>query len=255
MYIIAFSGILNNTYGRKDIIKLLVFTIISLVLLYAEREISFLFIVWETYIILSFSKLSKIANTKNKQFLSYTLGIILSILVLCLVSYQQNTIMIEQNVYNENKILQERIDNSQMFGKTELPEEEYIQSVYMDFSYFSFTYLIENYGKIIGILVIGMFILLTIRFIINYIKIKDNYGKLLCLGIGSFLVMQFLVNICNRLEILRLPNVNMPFIVHNDMSIIIYMLSIAIVMSVYRRKNKTKINNMDTVNKIENYVN
>lgn len=243
LYIISFVGLINNIDGKKDKIKLLIFSIVSLLLLYKAKRITVFFITFGVYVILAIFKFyNEYKKSQDKKNIIVTC-ILVAMFLLGLFLNQQQATDFRQWKENPNKILQERMDESKTFGKSKLEKDDYIQYVYSNFSYYSFTYLIENYGKIFGLLVISSFILLTIRFIKNYSKIKDSYGKLLSLGIWSFLILQFIISIFIRIGIINLQNVNIPFIVHDDLSIIIYMISISLIISINSRKNIYDNNN------------
>lgn len=107
----------------------------------------------------------------------------------------------------------------------------------MNFSNYSFIYLIEQYGKLFGIFIIVIFLLLYITTAISYKSIRDEFGKLLILAIGSFTFIQVLTSLFTMLGITNIEMVNIPFITHNDSSIIIYMIAVSLIISIYGRKN------------------
>lgn len=239
LYMISFVGLISKASNKKDIYTISIFSIISIYLLYKANKPTYMYIIWGIYLILTFFKLQTLPKTKNRRILKNISIIILAIYILNIYFYQ-----LERLPYREimdYAHLQERVIDSKMFGKAELKadlqEDAYTQYVYTNFSDYSFVYLIENYGKICGIFIIGLFMFLLIKLIFNYKQVKDNYGKMLNLGIGCFLFIPSIISFLTRIGIANFPSVNMPFLTHNEISIIIYMISISLIMSIYSRKN------------------
>ena len=133
--------------------------------------------------------------------------------------------------------MQDRLDSSKMIGSSDNINELDTNYYYMNFSNYSFVYLIEQYGKIIGVVIVSLFALLSIKIIFSYKAVKDQYGKLLIIGLGSFVFIQSLLNLLTILGILNIGITNMPFITHDDASIILYMMSISLIISIYGQKN------------------
>lgn len=233
LYMISFSGMLNKSNEIKDIYKIILFSIISLFLLYKANEETLMYIIGSIYFILIFLKLRMLSKIKNTKILKIAILLLLILFIQSIVSYQQMRMSLSVRYDNQ---IQERVLESKMFGTAELKENKYIEYVYMNFSYYSFVYLIENYGKFLGVSIITVLILLLIKFIKNYQTTNEDYGKFLSLGIGCFLFIPLIINFFTRIGFVNFASIDIPFIVHNDMSIIIYLMSTSIIMSIYSRK-------------------
>ncbi len=240
MNVIAFVGLLNNIESKKGKLKAILFSIISLYLLYEScklRETILIYMNVSIYSILTYLKFkTKFNQIDKKIFVSISI-IVLAIFTLSIITYQKQRIEVSRGLEYYPNLLQERINESKMFGKSESEADSFLEYCYTNFSNYSFIYLIDNYGKAFGIFLLGVMMLLGVNFIVNYRKIKDIYGKLLSLGIGCFLFIQLGINILQELRIIDVGTVNIPFVTHDDMSIIIYMISISLIMSIYSKKN------------------
>ena len=80
-------------------------------------------------------------------------------------------------------------------------------------------------------------ILLNVKLIIDSIKIKDNYGKLLVIGITSMFIIQTIFNLLMNFGIGIQANINLPLISYGNTNLIINIISLALIMSIYRRKD------------------
>lgn len=238
MCVISFTGLIYNAKDKRSIVKVVLFSAISLYLLYKSTRASILvYMISGIYLILTYLKLKIEQKTKNKKVFMVTFLIILSIFMLSLFTYQKDRIYKSIGLEDYPFEFQQRRNESKIIGKSDLKEDLYIQYCYMNFSNYSFIYLIENYGKVFGVFVVSSLLILGIKFIINYKNTKDTYGKFLSVGVGSFLFIPFGINFLQQLRIINFGNVNIPFLIHNDMSIIIYMVSISLIMSIYSKKN------------------
>lgn len=142
-----------------------------------------------------------------------------------------------QRVMSDNmevSLMKERLNNSKIIGKADIPQNEMTELYYMNYS---LIYFIEEFGKLPAIFIIGALALLAARLISIYRIVEDEFGKMLIVGIGSFIFIQSLISIFTILGFINFATINIPFVTHNDASIILYMVSIALIISIYGRKN------------------
>lgn len=145
-----------------------------------------------------------------------------------------------QRVMSDNmevSLMKERLNNSKIIGKADIPQNEMTELYYMNYSHYSLIYFIEEFGKLPAIFIIGALALLAARLISIYRIVEDEFGKMLIVGIGSFIFIQSLISIFTILGFINFATINIPFVTHNDASIILYMVSIALIISIYGRKN------------------
>lgn len=238
-YIIAFASSINtlDIYNKRDLIITSVFTIFSLMLLYLSNDIISFYTLLTIYVILT---AITVFRSNSKNFKKIMVAIILTILL-----FSTFTITIAQphllrrmiNNDDELSIMHDRLDKSYLIGNANIPKDINTDYYYLEFSNYSFIFLIEHYGKIFGILVIAILALLSIKIILSYRVVNDKLGKLLIIGIGAFIFIQVLANLLTILGILNIGMTGIPFVTHNSANIIVYIISIALILSIYSRKN------------------
>lgn len=238
-YIITFISLLSrlNIKHLKTINILVLFAVTSLILLYLSNDIILFISTFIIYIVLLSIKLFSLHTKKYSRIAVVIIGVTLICFTLTLTVAQPHLLDRMMNSDTEVAYMQERLNNSNFIGKTNLAPNELTQYYYMNFSNYSFIYLIEQYGKLFGIFVITIFALLSISIVISCKNTNDEFGKFLIIGIGSFIFIQMLISIFTLLGIINIEMINIPFITHNDASIILYMIAISLILSVYGRKN------------------
>ena len=97
--------------------------------------------------------------------------------------------------------------------------------------------ILAHYGWIVSIGMVTTVILLSIKLIMNSIKIKENYGKLIVIGISSMFILQSLFNILMNFNMCLELDFNIPFISYGGTNLIINIMSLALILSVYRKKD------------------
>lgn len=102
---------------------------------------------------------------------------------------------------------------------------------------YAFISILAHYGWIASIGIVIAVLGLSIKLIVNAVKMKDNYGKLLIVGISSMFILQSTFNILMNLNLWIEADFNIPFVSYGGANLIINLMSLAIVLSVYKRKN------------------
>ena len=72
---------------------------------------------------------------------------------------------------------------------------------------------------------------------INAMKIKDMTGKLIIVGISSLFILQSIFNLLMNFNVGMKSNFNIPFISYGNSNLLVNMLCLALVLSVYRKKD------------------
>ena len=131
----------------------------------------------------------------------------------------------------------EVIQNAKFIGEAEtevISSNDYI--IGKD-SIFTFIYLVGKTGILVsGILVITI-ILTSVKLIFNAKNIKEQYGKFLIIGLSSLYIFQSILCILMNLNLGIKADVNLPFVTYGAVYFLVNALSIAIILSVYRRKD------------------
>lgn len=132
-----------------------------------------------------------------------------------------------------NKIVNDILGNSKIFSGI---ENEYI-GLLTDGTEFALITIILYYGKFYASIVITTVILLGIKIILDCKNIKDESGRLLCIGFGSFILLQALFNILMNFNLIPIAALNLPFVSYGLNGLLVNMMMIAFILSIYRRKD------------------
>lgn len=279
LYIIAFAGFLNNinkkskiqmkllpnTKCNMNLIKIIILSIISLMMLTAIPSITSAFILGLTYLILATIKIVMLKENRTKRiFKLWGIPIILGIMLLFYLTgsapFKINRIVSSFNPesdptgagwlgVNRRKI----IDSAKNYGEAENLSDAI--NLIDEGTNFAFTSILAHYGWYVSIAMVATILIFCVKLIIDAIKIKDSYGKLLVIGISSMFIMQSIFNILMNLNLWIEADFNLPFVSYGGGSLIINMMSLALILSIYRKKDIIK-SKLDEHNKeeIKNYI-
>lgn len=256
LYIISFIGFLINKkeenikhIGKMDInintILAIVLSILSLILL-VSLSISSAFTLGIIYLIILTVKLLK-TEKSNKYKIIALWGTVVVLSLLLLI-----TILNSPVASQRLKALTNPESDPQGFGWTAMNKKVILESaksigeatdksgaigLFEEGSNFAFISILANYGWVVAITMILVIILFSIKLIIDSIKVKDFYGKLLIIGISSMFILQSIFCILMNLNLGIESNFNIPFVSYGATNLIINMMSLALILSVYRRKD------------------
>ena len=100
--------------------------------------------------------------------------------------------------------------------------------------------IIAHYGIIPAIILIIVVIAFSSKIVYNSKIVKQLYGKYLLIGLGCLFIIESIVNILMNLTIGIQINSSLPFVSYGGTGQIMNMICIAMILSVYRRKNICK---------------
>ena len=229
-----------QNYSRKKLAIFITYVAITLTLIFISNDVTSFIIMFVIYVALSTKEIFRSGIKK------YKIINIISILALVLIALF-NIFIAKPHLLNrifevgkgDYSVIEmkNRLTNSKMIGQSQIPKGENTEYLYENSSNYSFVYLAQQYGKIIGISILIVFGLLVAELIYICKEIKDELGGNLILCISIFLFIQLLINLLSVLGIAYIGNSNIPFITQNDASVVVYMICIAIVLTIYSRKN------------------
>lgn len=282
LYIIAFVGFINNI--DKDIninittsnVKIMMLACLAVI---TSLMINFVsgFLVAIVYIIISVRELLKRKQIKNTLILLGTtiLLFLLLAIVICIIPTRYihsldkytSALWVGVDTVGERRIdfvRKEIFESAQLVGQADLQgisledEQGYISSIQNYFEIngiFSFLGILSRYGWIASFALITILLLFDIKLIISTKKIKDEYGKLIMIGIISLYIVQIICNFAMNLGIIGVAEFDLPFISGGKATFIGNMLCMALFLSVYRRKdiNFEKPKKSKLVTKIEDF--
>lgn len=105
---------------------------------------------------------------------------------------------------------------------------------------FIYAIIVEEYGLIGGLTLIGLYLILFFRFIIAAIKAKNFFGTLLIVGLGFPVIFQALINMGVAVELFPTTGQTLPLISSGGSSIWMTCLAIGIVLNVTKKEEEIK---------------
>ena len=263
LYIIAFIGFIvgydkNNAIKfriqdekfsiNKDLLKIVSLTLLSLVIM---QTIS----TWTNTIILSFvylaiTTIKIITNEENKIKNLLKLYGIIGVLAITLM------IGLDVNPFDSMRVLasfnpeidpkgrgyigmlqKEILQNAKLIGEAEtkiISSDRYI--IPMESNY-TFIYLLGKTGIIPAVILVLAIILTSIKLIINAKNIKEQYGKFLIIGLSTLYILQSVASVLMNINLGIQADINIPFVSYGGFYFMVNILSMALMFSVYRRKD------------------
>lgn len=265
LYIIAFVGFINDLNKKSkleaiisqyininikvnvNLVKIILLSILSLLFISLVPSTSSIFILGTVYLIITTVKIIQLKENKLRRLAILwgtvgILGIILLIQIMGFSSFRWNRLAVAINpqidpdgggwiALNREQI----INSAKMFGEAQYQTEAI--NLFDEGTDFAFISILAHYGWIASIAIILAVTLLSIKLILNAIKIKDNYGKLLIIGISSMFILQSIFNILMNMNLWIDSSLNLPFVSYGGTNLIINMMSLALILSIYRKKD------------------
>ena len=133
-------------------------------------------------------------------------------------------------------------------------QRNYLPSPYADFIY---AIIVEEYGLIGGILVLGLYLFLLIRSISIVTKSPKTFGAMLAMGLTLNIVVQAYANIAVSVHLLPVTGLTLPMVSVGGSSILITSISLGIILSVSRyaeqaQKEKIALKEIEELNEDNN---
>ncbi|MCP9235562.1 FtsW/RodA/SpoVE family cell cycle protein [Lewinella sp. JB7] len=105
-------------------------------------------------------------------------------------------------------------------------------TLYSAQSDFIYSIIVEEYGAVGGILIIGIYLLLFIRVIRLVTRSSKAFGAMVAFGLGLSLLLQAFLNIAVNLDLLPVTGLTLPLISMGGTSTLFTCISLGILMSV-----------------------
>jgi len=103
---------------------------------------------------------------------------------------------------------------------------------------FIFSVIGEEFGYIGVLLIIGLYLILLWQIYNVAIKARDNYGRLVAVGIGTMFFFHVLENIGMTMGLMPITGLPLPFISYGGSSMITSLAAIGLVINVNIRRKK-----------------
>ena len=244
---------------NKDMVKIIICSVASLMLMEYISSITNAIILGIIYLIISTAKI--IQNKKNRiknLIILYVIPVFMGLLLILMLvksPYRFERIISSFNpeVDPESSgyvgmLQKEILENAKIIGEADTMPISNSQSIINVESNYTFIYLLGKTGILVAGLLVCTIILASVKLIINAKNIKEQYGKFLIIGLSSLYILQSFATILMNVNMGVQTNVNLPFVTYGGIYFIVSILSMAIIFSVYRRKD---IYQYEIENKIE----
>jgi cell division protein FtsW (lipid II flippase) len=261
LYIISFIGFIENISKESkvkvkyferhniniNIIKIIILSILSSILLLGVQATTSAFIVLLDYLIIATIKLVQM-NKKKKIATLWCFSIIVVMAFIIIANglgyLKINSLFLSfmpeidangggAQVIQQNDI----IDSANLFGKVENIGEDIILTFNSEGEIYPLIVVLANYGWVVCAIMIAIILAFNAILIFDAIKIKDRYGKLLIIGISCLFIIRSLCCLLMNLNLGIKAKFDIPFISCNKSNLVIDVISLALVFSVYRRKD------------------
>ena len=261
LYIFAFIGFIvdynkeNNIKIKirdkifsinKDFIKILGLAIVSLIMMECHSRSTNIMVLSFVYLAITTVKIvsNKENRIRNLALLYGIIGIISIIAVYRLggiptrISASFNP-EIDPTGYGWISSLQKDImQNAKLIGEAEV---DWVNSLNVDDifedSNHTFIYLLGKTGIIPAVILALAIILTSTRLIINAKNIKEQYGKFLIIGLSTLYIFQSVASVLMNINMGIQAGIDIPLVSYGGLCFIVNILSMALIFSVYRRKD------------------
>ncbi|MBI2040287.1 putative lipid II flippase FtsW [Candidatus Microgenomates bacterium] len=95
----------------------------------------------------------------------------------------------------------------------------------------------EELGLVGGILLISLFVVLLIRGFKIAQNCTDNFGKILSLGLTSWLGIQIIINLSSMVALMPLTGVPLPFISYGGSALVANLTAVGILLNISKQNN------------------
>lgn len=199
-----------------------------------------------SYLILSTKKIILTSQEKVKKLLKLwgtilILGMVLMISIFGCVPYKISRI---EAIINPEKYANAEgwqalnrkliINSAQAFGEAE--DTGNALDLFDEGDNFAFISILAHYGWVLSIALVISVIAFSVKLILDSIKMKEEYGGLLILGISTMFILESLFNILMNLNLWIEANFNIPFISYGGSSMIINLTLLGFIMAIYKKK-------------------
>lgn len=237
----------KNIKINANVLKLVVLSLISLLMLRLIPSSSSVIVLAITYLILATKKVVSESENKRKHLLIlWGIPIIVGTVVV-LFEVLANPYVLDKfiSVYNPEEYKKsegwralnrkEIIESAQKFGEAgNMSDAIYLFDGFGNNEIIS---ILAHFGWIPTVTLIIAVLAFSIKLVINSFKIKEKYGSLIILGIGCMFILQSIFNVLMNFNLLFDASFNLPFVTYGCGELVVNMMCLALIFAVYRKKD------------------
>ena len=106
---------------------------------------------------------------------------------------------------------------------------------------FIFSIVIDEVGLIGALIILAVLIFMIARIFLVGIRSKKPFNSLICIGIGSLLLLQVFINLGGILGIIPLTGITFPFLSQGGNSLLVLSVSVAFALNISADEKRTKL--------------
>jgi cell division protein FtsW len=106
---------------------------------------------------------------------------------------------------------------------------------------FIFSIVIEEVGLIGALIILAVLIFMIARIFLVGIRSKKPFNSLICIGLGSLLLLQVFINLGGILGIIPLTGITFPFLSQGGNSLLVLSVSVAFALNISADEKRTKL--------------
>ncbi len=263
LFIISFAGFMTSFNNKnkinvnildwnitiyKDLVKIIVFSIFSLLLIIMIPSMVNGMILGMIYLIIATIYVIKTSQRKMsilvKIYAAMGILVILVMFAIGIQPYHFERIAISFHPELEPKgagymgmLQKEVIENAKLIGEADTEIITTDKFIIPEESNFTFIFLLGKAGILIASILVMVIILTSIKLMINSKFVKDIYGKMIIIGLGTLYILQSIMSVLMNINLGIQLNVNLPFVSPGSVYFVVNAISIAFILSIYRRKD------------------
>ncbi|MBO0468498.1 FtsW/RodA/SpoVE family cell cycle protein [Enterococcus plantarum] len=133
------------------------------------------------------------------------------------------------------------INNGSWFGKglgNSIQKKGFLPEAHSDFI---FAITIEELGLFVSLIILAILMFMIARIILVGVRSKKPFNSLMCIGIGTMLLLQVFINLGGITGVIPLTGVTFPFLSQGGNSVLIISIAVAFVLNISADEKKQKM--------------
>lgn len=131
--------------------------------------------------------------------------------------------------------------NGGLFGRglgNSIEKKGFLSEAHTDFI---FAIVIEELGLIVGIIILGLLLFMTIRILLIGIRSKKPFNSLMCIGIASLFLIQISINLGGITGLIPLTGITFPFISQGGNSLLVLSAAVGFALNISAEEKRLKL--------------
>lgn len=236
---------------KKDLLKIMFLSIFSLALIIELPSLANAMILGLAYLVIG---TVKIIQDKERRIIKlagiYTpILIVLILIALCIIFSPYRAMRIISSFRPEidpkgsgytGMLQKEILESAKLIGEADTEVISSGKFIISGDTNFTFIYLLGKTGILFATILVFIIILTSIKLILNSKNIKEQYGKFLTIGLSTLYIIQSVSSVLMNVNLGIKVDINLPFVSYGAVHFIVSIVGIALILSVYRRKDICK---------------